>query len=240
MNRESKGFTIIELLLAMTFIAVLLLTVALTVIQIGNIYNKGLTLRMVDQSARTITADMRRTIGQSQPFATATNFVQMKDGDDVVGGRLCTGKYTYVWNYGISIKSNSQVNVYSPDDNPNDEKIGFARINDKNGKYCLQENRGTAISRANATELLSVKGGGDLTIAIHGLDIERTSVNLSTSQALYRIQMVIGTNDQDAITILVDSVDGACKPPSDALSQQDYCAVNKFDFTVLAGGGGGS
>ena len=60
---RSAGFTIVELMLAMAFLAVLLVVITMTVIQISNVYNKGLTLRAVDQAGRTLQlgADRRYT-----------------------------------------------------------------------------------------------------------------------------------------------------------------------------------
>lgn len=53
---KSRGFTIIELMLSMTFLAMLMLVIALTTIQISNIYNKGVTLREVNQAGRSVSA----------------------------------------------------------------------------------------------------------------------------------------------------------------------------------------
>ena len=64
MNRAAKqtGFTLIELMLAMTFISVLLLAIAMTIIQIGTIYNRGVTLKEVSQAARSISDELNRSI----------------------------------------------------------------------------------------------------------------------------------------------------------------------------------
>lgn len=92
----SKGFTLIELMLAMTFVAALLIAIALTVIQISNIYNKGLTMKEVNQVGRSISDDLVRSISQSQSFAVPSDSYVTKDW----GGRLCTGKFSYMelWN----------------------------------------------------------------------------------------------------------------------------------------------
>ena len=60
MNKQ-RGFTLIELMLAMTFISVLLLAIAMTIIQIGNIYNKGTTVKEINQAARAIADDVSRS-----------------------------------------------------------------------------------------------------------------------------------------------------------------------------------
>src|SRR5919199_356042 len=107
--RRSTGFTLIELMLAMTFISILLIAIAMTTIQISSIYNKGITLREVNQAGRSLSDEFQRSIANSVPFdvtpkidnspATATSKYVVRDG----GGRLCLGDYTYAWNYGASI-----------------------------------------------------------------------------------------------------------------------------------------
>ncbi len=237
-NNKASGFTIVELLLAMTFVAILLLVIAITVIQIGNMYNRGLTLRSVDQSGRVITADIRRTINQSQPFSLENNYLSQKNPDSELsepdGGRLCTGTYTYVWNIGKAIAAGSPVNVY---DN-GEEEIRLARVKDNGGVYCLLANATEPIIKDDAVELLS---GGDVNLAIQSLSIEEIPSTFNVGQALYRIVLEIGTNDQDAINqdVTLNSIDTSCKPPSDDDSNLDFCAVNKFDFTALAGSKGG-
>lgn len=57
-HKQEQGFTLVELSLSMAFIAMLLLGIALLTIQISAIYNKGLTMRSVNESGRLIAKDM--------------------------------------------------------------------------------------------------------------------------------------------------------------------------------------
>src|SRR5687768_8731757 len=108
---NAKGFTLIELMLAMTFISVLLVAIAMTTIQISNIYTKGITLREVDQAGRTLSNELQRNISASVPFdvtpkkddspATEDSKYVVRNED---GGRLCLGKYSYLWNFGKAIE----------------------------------------------------------------------------------------------------------------------------------------
>lgn len=230
-NHSSRGFTIIELLLAMTFISILLIVIAVTVIQIGNIYNKGLTMKAVDQAGRNISTDMRQTLSQSQPFNIDTAFhLQRNAGssmDDADGGRLCLGTYSYVWNFGKSLSD--PINTYNTDDG----EIRFARVRDSGGQLCANPN--SLVPRADATELLS-EGNRDL--AVQNFTITRVADDATVGQALYKVTLVIGTNNRDAIEPL-STIDTRCKPPSDDLSLEEFCAVNRFDFTAQAGNRGG-
>lgn len=243
MNRaddQQQGFTIIELLLAMTFVSVLLLTIAVTVIQISNVYNKGLTMKAVDQAGRALSLDIRQTLAASQPFNTDTAFrlQQSDDGGGEAGGRLCTGLYSYIWNFGRNLSTDpasaSPVNKYRM----NDSVIRFVRVRDTGGQYCADIAK--QIEKDDATELLS---GGDRDVALQSFSIVKLAEDPTVGQALYRIVMQIGTNNQEALEQVdgeeLNTMDTACKPPSDDDALQDYCAVNKFDFTVQAGNKGG-
>jgi hypothetical protein len=68
-SRQSKGFTLVELMLSMAFVSLLLLAIALLVIQISNMYNKGLTLRAVNESGQLIASDLQETLNTSVPSA---------------------------------------------------------------------------------------------------------------------------------------------------------------------------
>lgn len=236
MNRvvssKSQGFTLIELLLAMTFISILLVVIAVTVIQISNTYNKGLTMKAVDQAGRALSTDMRLVLSQSQPFSTATAYHEQRhpgsSQDEPDGGRLCLGTYSYIWNFGKSMTD--PINKYINDD---ETEIRFARVRDNGGQYCA--NPSSQILRSDATELLS---GGDRDLAIQNFAIERVADDPTVGQALYRITLVIGTNNRDSIEPLT-TIDTVCKPPTDELSLEEFCAVNRFDFTAQAGNKGG-
>lgn len=237
MNQSNKqlpnGFTLVELMLAMTFIAVMLVAVAACVIQISTIYNRGITLRQVNQSGRAITDDLTRVINQSTPFSLATNVVYQP-----YGGRLCTGSYSYIWNTAKGMSDASR-NRYT---NPTSE-IRFVRIADDGAQYCrdpaggVSPNRQSQIPNASATDLLQ---GDDRGLVIHSLSImpddSTTSVyNATIGQRLYTVTFLLGTDSTAALDY--DSVTGAasCKPPSDADSNLTYCSVNQFSFTVRAG-----
>ena len=47
-----RGFTLIELMLAIAFISMLLLAIAAVGIQVGRIYTRGIVLRDVNQAGR--------------------------------------------------------------------------------------------------------------------------------------------------------------------------------------------
>ena len=70
MNRVDRqnGFTLIELMLAMAFVSALLIAVAMTVIQIASIYNRGITLKDVNQTGSSVASELQRNIAGSASF----------------------------------------------------------------------------------------------------------------------------------------------------------------------------
>jgi len=232
MNHDSKGFTLIELMLAMTFIAILLVAIAMTTIQISNIYNKGITLREVNQVGRSLSDEFQRSIASAVPFdvtpkvdnspTTATSKYVVRDG----GGRLCLGNYTYVWNYGKAIAGGSDIfNKY--DDG---STVRFAKVSDAGSALCADPT--DPIDRANSSDLLS---SGDRDLVIHAFTIKKTADDAGVGQSLYAISFTVGTNDREQLA----TNDASCKPPAEGTGDEAYCSVNQFDIIARAGNAAG-
>jgi len=233
MNHVSsiKGFTLVELMLAMTFISVLLVAIAMTTIQISNIYNRGITLREVNQSGRAVSADLQRSIASSTPFdvtpktdnspATEASKYVVRDG----GGRLCLGSYTYAWNYGSALAGGQGApvvyNIFS-----DGQPVRFSKVADPSGVLCAEPE--TVIQRDDATDLIS---SGDRDLALHHFTITKTAEDANIGQALYAISMTIGTNNQAQLT----TNDASCRPPAEEVGAENYCSVNQFDIVARAG-----
>ncbi len=123
-KQGKKGFTIIELLLSMAFLATMLIAIATLTMRILDIYRKGLSMRAINSIGREIISDLTRTIGGSpiveniNPVTTGEDIdwesinmayrtyfhesfrpVDGDSGEEVqAGGVFCTGAYTYIWN----------------------------------------------------------------------------------------------------------------------------------------------
>lgn len=87
--RQHKGFTITELMFAMTFLTVLLIILLGSILQITRTYNKGVTLKRVNQSGRAIGEELQRSI-------KSTN-VQNVFIHNLHVDRLCAGNTSFVW-----------------------------------------------------------------------------------------------------------------------------------------------
>jgi type II secretory pathway pseudopilin PulG len=223
---NEKGFTLIELVLAMSFISMLLIAIAMTTIQLTNIYTHGITLREVNQAGRSIADELQRNIASSSPFDVTPRDATHPDSKYVIqadGGRLCLGRYSYIWNYGENIAAGS-ANISNRYDN--NEVIRFAKVPDAGGNLC--KNPETSPIKTGAVDLLTT---GDRDLAIHKFSIARTSNDTLTGQALYALSFTIGTNDQQQLT----TNDASCKPPAEGVGDEAYCSVNQFDIVARAG-----
>jgi prepilin-type N-terminal cleavage/methylation domain-containing protein len=240
MNHKVKqdGFTLIELLLAMTFISVLLLTIAMTIVQIANIYNRGIILKEVNATSRALGDELDSATRSSSTFSidpAAKRYVT-----NAWGGRMCLGQYTYVWNYGSALASvNSNRNQYSgPNTSGNSVidsngttryEISFVKAPDSGGAYCIPDGNGKYpnINPVGAVELLR---SGDHSLAIHAFSVvsSSTSKDALSAQQLYKITYTLGTSDLNALT----SDQSACKPPSSSGSDLNYCAVQQFTLVL--------
>lgn len=124
---KKKGFTIIELMLAMSFLGTMLVGIASLTMRITNIYQKGLSLRNINAIGREIISDLTRTANSSRvnidinpevpdngivtqsdiDLARAEYFIYTEEselednknnGSRQMGGVFCTGDYSYIWN----------------------------------------------------------------------------------------------------------------------------------------------
>ncbi len=221
MNR--KGFTLIELMLAMTFVSALLLAIAMTVIQISHIYTRGLTVKEVNQAGRSLAIELKRGVSQAAPF-TIPGPKYIDNIKTPWGGRLCIGQYSYIWNYGKTLsdtttdKNNS--NVYT-----DGTKMSFIKVPDSAGVYCSIPS--SLIDKTNAVEMLA---SGDNSLALQGFTITNNSTDPTSGEAIYSISYIIGTNDQAALNPSYTS----CKAPDQKDSNINYCSINQFDIVVRA------
>lgn len=239
LNQEGRdGFTMVELMLAMGFVSALLLAIAMTVIQIGTIFNRGLAMKAVNQVSSSIASEIQTDVNNSSPFSlTATGESSRYNAKAGIGGRLCLSGYTYVWNYGSALNDTSkilQLNTYS-----DGSLVRFAKVPDPTNQYCKDaSNKGvfgtsSPISNTGAIELLE---SGQYSLAIHDIAIISTAegTDAKTNQQLYTVKVTLGSNVKGTI----DPATSRCYLPDVNLPGAFYdsmCYVNDFSIVVRAG-----
>lgn len=132
-----SGFTIIELMLAMTFVAMLLIAIAVVTINIVTIYQRGLSLKAVNNVGRSLIEELTTSINAApavdttslcnhlaagsnpiyysnpaeciQDNANAYVFDGRYDARDLqYSGVFCTGNYSYLWNTEYGLDANNR------------------------------------------------------------------------------------------------------------------------------------
>ena len=88
--KKQDGFTLIELMLAMVFVAFILVFISLTLVQMFRTYDKGNSMKQVNQAGRSIVEDIGQAVRSQLPANINTNAVDV--------GVLCIDNVMYVWN----------------------------------------------------------------------------------------------------------------------------------------------
>lgn len=278
------GFTIVEMALAMTFVSLLMMAVGYLVIYLSNLYQRGISIKDINKTADLIISDIQsstanygeiscayKTIGRSQMSfkgSTAETCRSLLAEDtnttDITGAALCTGKNSYVWNYGYALdksgrfasQQNKLFRYASLDSNGirRIKMIRLAKIRDEERRFCstgslqsggvviLSDNDSSLSTNVDVAEMIE---SSDRDIALHSFSVLGSSPDSATGQALYEIEFVLGTFREG----LLMTNNAQCKNSAESvsgengskISKQDmsYCAINKFNFAVRATEGKG-
>lgn len=84
-HRASKqGFTIVELMLAMTFVAILLIAIAIVTINIVTIYQRGLSIKAVNNVGRSLIEELTTAINNAPAVDTTSLCNHLAGGSDPI------------------------------------------------------------------------------------------------------------------------------------------------------------
>lgn len=239
-KKRQAGFTIIEMILAMTFVAALLIGIALAVIKLGSTYNRGITVTEVNQAGRDLNTEFTQALRAAGPMEESDSLVAVQKETTAVGGRLCTGQVSYVWNYASALQSmpaDGTVMRYAGA-TPTDESrwVRLVRIVDTDRSYCTITTGGYKMKSipggAVVTELIKP---GDRRLNIYDLSFKNVSEDDASGQRMYSLIYTIGAGNA---TATVKNTEGTtCRPPDDPLADIDYCTVQQFETVIRAGNG---
>lgn len=251
---NKKGFTLVELTLSLAFVSMLLLAVAMATIYLGNIYQKGVTVKTINQSGRDVMAMMRRDVAHA--VDGRVDFEKQLESRDnsFYSFRMCLGNVSYVGNsagliiasldgdvYESAIRDNNNVeSVSSNSQNPDGNLISFVRVLDPNRAYC-QKNESDQFLILDINEpsenyrelLVDQANGGDIarstaSIAIHEFDYSEY-IPYTDGDAVHNLRVVFGTNDSNTIR------DGRCLPNSEEEANFNACSLSEFSTLIQSG-----
>lgn len=99
-GHNQQGFTVLELMIATTVVSVVLLMVSVMMINIGNLYYKGITQSKVQDNIRSITDDVAQRISLS---SATPKWLNSADGSLHA---VCIGDTRYTYILGMQINKN--------------------------------------------------------------------------------------------------------------------------------------
>ena len=218
---HQSGFTIIELTLAMTFLAFVLVFSATIVVQISNTYFKGLSIKQINQAGRAITDDLSRSL---QGASTSDiNLTQVNNG------LLCIGETAYIWNpvYLGTAYNSSNINRYKTASKP----ISLARVAKSDVGNCLGL---LPVNIPSSADNLAILSGNSRVITASA---ERSQAD----PKLVKVRFIIGTFDNSELTyfntgnlsqinnsVYYDGTKFTCR--EDRFG--NFCALAEFQTTV--------
>ncbi len=215
--RERRGFTLVELNLAIVFVALLMLAVAMTTMSVSHTYQYGISLKTINQLGREVVDQVRRDASAASPSQIVSVDATTSGGV----GRLCLGNVSYVYNSADLLNGSGTMIK----DLATSKTITLARIEDRGGVWCKMDSSGafikTNISGDTYTEMLLTD---NTPVAIHSMDSE-TLLNTKSngfSQGVIQVNIVLGTRETQTTS------GGVCKPPTDPSENFNNCAVRQF------------
>ncbi len=220
-------------MLAMTFVSILLVAIAMLTIQVSNMYTRGVTLRQVNEAGLEISSDLQRSLRQASDVKLTSEQQQVSGSylPQDIGGRLCLGDFSYVWNTAKALSepsSESRLNKIAADAPAAPPgSIRFVKVLDRGKQLCRPIVNAGTTSYPNVdpeNQPIDMLLAGDRDLAVHSMTVR------PTVDGLAMIELTIGTRDQS----IIDTA-GTCLPPSNLASNQEYCAVNKFVIVTRTG-----
>jgi prepilin-type N-terminal cleavage/methylation domain-containing protein len=236
-TRSSEdGFTITELSLAMSLLGVLMFILLISAMGFVNIYNKGITLKRVNQSGANIGKELQVNLGRSDEVVRS--YVGgPADPTSPVNG-LCTGEYSFVWSIFSSGTGDVNQAVTHPlvyETNGADQPLYFAKVKDPSKDMCKDAPPKPYKGTDPAKSYQSVELLGDSLVVRDptpadgdggGLD-----VLLNPDNQLTTVIFTISTNGGDDIIS-----DGTNRATCQGDNKDAFCALNTFVVTSYSKG----
>ncbi|MCL2371286.1 type II secretion system GspH family protein [Candidatus Saccharibacteria bacterium] len=252
---KKKGFTIVELLLAMTFVAILLVAITVLVMNIQGIYRRGIAMREVNATSRSIIDDITRAISSAPSFSEGgSHAVTFRNGANTEGGTFCTGFYSYIWRHANFVPRLGSAQGAVQFDGSRDYRLikirdvgrrlcNQAALNGVSGMSCNSNPHMTcnvtgspnitlaAFSLSDPVEMIS---SGGLELALFSFDIFEPARSSVTGQVFYAGSFVLGTPRGASAAAMGGLVSASvCTPPAQAVDFNfQYCSINKFNFAA--------
>lgn len=207
-HTKEQGFTLVELTLSIAFIGFLVLFTVIATLQVLRTYDKGLAVKEINQTARTIVEELARSV-RSATFSSLNT-----DPNEATPSqsRICIGGVSYVWNV-----AGGNLNKFSSTGNP---PVTFVRVNDSGGALC----NGTSGSYPNVDPDDAVKLLSDR------VWVQEVSIDKNNNTGMATITMQLSTRDDPLSPQLEAQPGGGVRCKGQAGDQ--FCAVATLTTTI--------
>ena len=168
--KRQQGFTIVELMIALSFVAFILIFATTAVIQVMQTYNKGVAVKQINQAGRTTLEAVTRFLSIADPGAVNVSALGSNN-------RACFGNVSYVWN--LYNTPGASANRY--DDGGS---LTFVRVNDAANAMCTP-NAGVypPVPKVQAADILS-SNVWVMSVAISDPSVDAPLVDVSINLAV--------------------------------------------------------
>ena len=237
MSRNSRGFTIVELTIAVAFLSVLMLAILTISMAAGKMYVKGDTNKAINQAGRDFSDTIRRDFlaaGVGTITPPIINNVG-STGNPLISGRMCLGAVDYLWNTAALLNSSSAAAEGAKIRMSNGRPIKFVRITNTAG-YCSETPAGsgnypmTIPANADVTEMF---GGDGREYALYSMTLRELSRR--DERGIYQLSYTLGTNEAESTEVAPEGY-VRCKTDDNVAAYFSYCSVSDFDTLIRIGG----
>ena len=265
MKEHKKGFTIIEITLAMTFLAILMVSIATLIMRVTNIYQKGLAMRAINATASYLVDihSQDAELGGNGVMEYNNNYKLVekyyydytvynenhngKNFNVQYFGVLCTGDYSYIWNTARALDPDFTTKNFIT---VNGEKVKMVRVYDREQTQCNKDKNGSVANLAkrnylpvtinvpvdNVVELIN---NDEMDLALYEFNVTPATQSAITRQSFISANFILATR-QGGININANG--DFCRGEDNEFKDEyegtmfNYCAVNKFSFSARTGG----
>lgn len=233
-SKSPAGFTLIELLLAMTFLSAILLFSTLVFVQALATYNKGVTIKQINETGRAITTDLSRSANGAE---------QIIISGQAVPQFLCVGQTAYMWN----VATNPQAQrIQFGDGTPISMVRTKEGVDARKTTYCSDMGGSTRVVNEADFESLIGTQAQVLEIEVTPRALEDTDIS-SANVPLVRLELTVGTTSEDG-ALTPERVVEPLNPddpygetvkywrcPADSIG--NFCAAGTYSTTIYLASG---
>jgi len=210
-HTKQNGFTLVELTLAIAFIGFLVLFTVIATLQVMRTYNKGLAVKEINQTARTIVEELSRSVRSATPTSINTT----PNDATPTQSRICLGGISYVWNI-----AGGNVNKFSSSGNP---PVTFVKASDSGALLCS----------SSAGIYPNIDPASSLPLLSNRVWVQNLTITKNPTTGLATITMQLSTTD-DPTSPILESIPGGVRCKGQAGDQ--FCAVATLTTTVAMRG----